>query len=106
MPVALRRWWFRALARVGATVVVGTHRDLSQQAARSGLTVVTHSLGPVDFDTLRKVVDERLRAAAVNEVTFVIDDEDLRRSHALANGSLRSVERHLHELVADRVRTG
>jgi len=104
MPQPLRLLWFRQLARAGATVIVGTHCDLAAVAHRWGLDVVTHHLGPVDFATLRLVVDQRLLAARAGDAPpLTIDDHELRQIHSVSKGSIRSAEHQLHELIAERV---
>lgn len=64
MPSPLRHRWFQKLGQRCATVVIGTHVDLSTVARRHGFVVVTHKLGAVDIETLRKVIDTRLTAVA------------------------------------------
>lgn len=105
MPRPLRRRWLRQLARIGATVVIGTHADLSSVAARAGLDVVTHRLGPIDRPTLDAIIAARLASAAVSDrsPTFAFADEELALIHAKSRGSVRAAEVYCHELLAERV---
>ncbi len=106
MPWTVRRRWFRRLAQIGATVVAGTHRDLTAPAQRAGLRVVTHHLGPVDRATLDAVIDCRLRAVSLSSrpVPDVLRESDVADVHERSGGNLREAERLLHEVVAERVR--
>jgi hypothetical protein len=101
-----RRWrWFRALARVGATAVVGTHRDLGHHARRAGLTVVTHWLDPISSDDLARIVGARLGAAALDPTRppQLVSRADVAAVHARSGGSIRAAEVLCHGLVAERV---
>ena len=60
MPSPLRWRWFRQLARLEATVVIGTHIDLAARARRAGLHVVTHHLGPADLSTMATLLRSRI----------------------------------------------
>lgn len=107
MPRPLRQLWLRRLAHANATVVVGTHVDLANAAARAGLCVVTHRLGPVSAATLRRIVEAKMERASLDPgrvERLAIDDDDLADIHRKANGSIRRAEILLHELVAERVR--
>ncbi len=111
MPRPLRRWWFRRLARCGATLVIGTHADLSRLArqagfGRDGASLDTHVLPPIDRATLDEVLDLRIRAAALGgtEPTGLLTDADRQRILAGSKGSIRRAEAIAHELVAERVR--
>ena len=74
MPPRLRSRWFSQLAAVDATVVIGTHRDLSSIARRAGFDVRTHRLRPVTRAELAVVLDRqagggrRHRRGAVGDV--------------------------------------
>lgn len=65
MPTMLRWRWFRSLAHRHATLVIGTHVDLSTVGRRAGFNVLTHRLGPIDHRTMQAMIDNQLRAAAV-----------------------------------------
>lgn len=108
LPPIVRMRWFRQLANAQATVVAGTHQDLAAPARRCGLSVITHNLDAVDLETLRRIVDAKVRAAqqttAELSSAFAITDEELRGVHERSHGSVRIAERHLHELLAARVR--
>ncbi|MDH3300497.1 MAG: hypothetical protein OES24_08315 [Acidimicrobiia bacterium] len=106
LPIPLRRRWFQQLGLVGATLVVGTHRDLSGIARRSGLKVHTHRLRPVSASELMTVLDSRLRAAAdvpgrMPSVTFTQHDIDV--IHAESRGNLRAADSIAHRILAERV---
>lgn len=105
MPVLLRRHWFRRLGRVAATVVAGTHVDLESVARRAGFAVVTHRLGPANLNTVRAVIEQRLRAVAITGGArpLRLSEAEIAEIHRRSNGSLRAVELLGHELVAARV---
>lgn len=107
MPVRLRRRWFRRLAALGATVVIGTHRDLSAVARRAGFGIVhTHRLGPVSQPELALVLDRRLRSAAVagRLPAVAFTDDDIDAIHDESGGNLRCADSIAHRLLAERVR--
>lgn len=107
MPRRLRRRWFRQLAGIGATVVIGTHRDLSALARRAGFDVVhTHHLGPSLRSELAVVLDRRLQAAAVAGAALLValSDHDVDLIHAHSGGNLRAADSFAHRILADRVR--
>ncbi len=115
MPRPLRRHWFRELAAVGATLIIGTHRDLARLGRRSGFEVITHHLPPLDRDTLAAIIDRRLQTEAItgdgvetrsdrNRGVFRFDPPDIDRIFERSAGSLREAEVLCHELLAERVR--
>ncbi len=65
MPAPLRQRWFRSLARRGATLIIGTHADLSAPGRRAGFTVITHQLAPIDPPTMLEMIDKQLKAVAI-----------------------------------------
>jgi hypothetical protein len=101
----VRRRWFASLARAGATVVVGTHRDLGPVAKRAGLDVVTHVLEPATLTQLSSIVEARVAAASLDpeSVPTLFDDHDLRAIHRQSGGSIRAAQAVCHQLVAERV---
>lgn len=104
MPGPVRHRWFRASARIGATIVAGTHRDLSAAARRAGLQVLTHHLLPADAVTLRCVIERRLDHARVARTPAgLLDDHDIAEVHRLCGGNIRMAESLLHDMVAERV---
>ena len=105
MPRPLRWWWFRQLARVEATVVIGTHVDLSRLAMRTGFAAQAHVLDRVDIDTFGAIVERRLEVDAIaGRPRFHFTDADIESVHAKSQGRLRVAEGLLHELLAERVR--
>ena len=107
MPALLRWRWMRKLASKGATVIAGTHVDLESAAKRAGLCVVTHRLGPADLATVRAVLSERVRRAAVHGIAapaFELTEAEMVDIHQRCDGSLRNAEILAHEVVARRVR--
>ncbi|MDH4279008.1 MAG: hypothetical protein OEW83_13110 [Acidimicrobiia bacterium] len=106
MPVPLRRRWLQQLGLVGATVFVGTHRNLTGVARRAGLEVRTHRLGPVSPSELAVVLDRRLQAAAIagRAVGVVFTASDVAAIHAESGGNLRAADSIAHRLLAERVR--
>ncbi len=106
MPRPLRRRWFRDLAAIGATVVVGTHRDLAVPARRAGLAVQTHRLEPMDATTLIAIVNGRIDAASTElgkRSPFRFDAAELNRLLQRSGGVPRVAEVIAHQMVADRV---
>ena len=104
MPSPVRSRWFRTCAADGATLVAGTHRDLSRPAARAGLHVITHHLGPADHALLQEVIDLRLRSVAIgdNMPEFATADlvHDVLRASA---GNLREADVLCHQRLAQHV---
>lgn len=104
MPWPVRRGWLRRAARSGATIVAGTHRDLTGPARRAGLRVITHRLDPADVATLRCMVERRIDRASITGVpALLLDDHDMTEVHRRSDGNIRTAETILHELVAERV---
>ena len=113
MPRPLRRRWLQRLAQLGATVVIGTHRDLSGVARRAGFEVVTHRLSEIDRPTLDTIITARIASVALDErdptdrgstgaPRFAFSDGELARIHAKSGGSVRDAEVYCHELLAER----
>ena len=101
----VRRRWFASLARARATVVVGTHCDLSRVAKWAGLDVVTHMLEPASLSQLSRIVEARVAAVALDPeaVPTIFDDGDLVAIHRQSAGSIRAAQVVCHQLVAERV---
>ncbi len=108
MPVVLRARWLRRLAGVGATVVVGTHRDLSGAGRRAGLVVRTHRLQPVTRIELALVLRRRLQAAALGGRTVAVGftSADVDEIFLASGGNLREADSVAHRILAERVRQG
>jgi len=107
MPVWLRRRWFRRLGQMTATVVIGTHADLSRVARRAGLAVRSHELTPVSADELAEVLSRRLQAAAVGDhlPAFRFTEAELQQILVESHGNLRTVDSVCHRILADRLRS-
>ncbi len=105
MPRPLRTRWFKQLAKLGATVVIGTHRDLGGLGRRVGLTVRTHLLGQADRDELVEVLTKRIAAVALPGAAgaFGFSDAEIDRILAESGGNLRAADSVSHRLVAQRV---
>ena len=105
MPRPLRLRWFSQLARMNATLVIGTHADLRRLGRAVGFSVVTHELGRVGREQLRAVLDRRLEAAKLpgSRHVFRFSDEDLVRVLTLSKGNLRAADSVCHRIVAQRV---
>ncbi len=118
MPRPLRRRWFRDLGAIEATVVIGTHRDLTRLGRRFGLEVTTHHLPPLDRETLTRIIDRRLDAEMVEQCpvpfdhkddhgdrpTFRFEPAEIDQIFERSGGSVREAEVLCHELLAERVR--
>ena len=105
MPSPLRTRWFKQLAELGATVVIGTHRDLGGLGRRVGFTVRTHLLGQADPDELVEVLTKRIAAVALPGAAtpFRFSDAEIDRILAESGGNLRAADSVSHRLVAQRV---
>lgn len=104
MPWPVRFRWFRASARVGATIVAGTHRDLAGPARRAGLQVITHRLVPADEATLHEVIERRLQHVSVGGIpSQLLAELDIAVAHRRCGGNIRIAETMLHDMVAERV---
>ncbi len=108
MPAALRRSWFRALARTQATLVAGTHVDLSSAARRAGLSVVTHVLSPLTRDELVELLTRRFESDSIAPSTrshdeFSFTEEEVSQIYEISQGVPREIDAACHRLLADRV---
>ncbi len=104
MPSVLRRRWLRKLARSEATVVIGTHTDLSAVATRAGFTVVTHWLEPFTKAELRNFLALRVDAVTIAlPGDFALTDDDVEQIYSASRGVPREAEDQAHRLIADRV---
>lgn len=104
MPSPLRRSWFRALARSDATLVIGTHADLTRVGESAGFTVQTFHLEPLDRPTLELVIDRRLASVQLGEVTpTIFSPEDIDHIHQTSAGVPRAVDHLCHKLLAEKV---
>ncbi|MGI9615686.1 MAG: hypothetical protein ACR2QO_22430, partial [Acidimicrobiales bacterium] len=112
MPGPQRWRWFRLLARHGATLVIGSHVDLSDLArkagfGRDGCELSTFQLPAIDRAALDAMLDARIVAAAIDdtvEPAALLTDADRKRILDRSAGSIRHAETIGHELIAARVR--
>lgn len=100
-PALLRRvaWW-RA-ARIGATVVAGSHVDLSAQARRAGLRVDSLEFPPISVAELTAWAQARI--ALAGGAGWTIPPADAAVIAARAGASWRRAADLMHIWVADRV---
>ncbi len=104
MPKPLRAKWFRSLARAGTTLIIGTHVDLSALGRRCGFTVTSHYLQPIDHETLRQIVDARLKAFATGSTPrLTLSDADIDLVLEESDGIPGRADVALHCAVAHRV---
>lgn len=104
MPSPLRTRWFRHLSQRRATLVIGTHDDLTRVGERSGFDVTTHHLDALDLETLIEIVECRLAAFSTGEnsdVLFTI--AELEGVLAESGGNPREAEALCHRLLATKV---
>jgi hypothetical protein len=94
----------RRAARIGATVVVGTHADLSRIALAAGLEVSTHFLSNLDTKMLIAWARLRIEAArlpGVSEAGLALDPDTAARIIAECGASLRATATRLHVWAAE-----
>ena len=104
MPALLRRRWFHQLAEAQSTVVIGTHLNLERVAARSGLLVITHLLGPADRTVLEQMIDLRLDSVALSDVpTPRFTNDELGLVWTESGGVPAEADVICHRLLAERV---
>ena len=92
------------LAEAQSTVVIGTHLNLERVAARAGLHVITHRLGPADRTVLEQMIDLRLDSVALADVPtprFTTDELDLVWTESA--GVPAEADVICHRLLAERV---
>lgn len=106
IPGPVLAWALRQAARWSATIVAGTHRDLTSAAARSGLAVETHRLGPLDVRSVSAFAARRIAAAACGPVSIELDPDDAAEIARAAGASLRAAGDLLHAWAARTVRAG
>lgn len=105
MPRPLRHRWFTALARAGATLVIGTHVDLTGLGERAGFDVRTYHLTPFDRLTLGTVVERRLDSVRIrDDVPLLFTEADLDQVFAQSAGVPRAVDDVCHRRLAAKVR--
>lgn len=104
MPVVLRRRWFKTLAKAKATLIIGTHVDLTALGQRSGFTVITHHLETLDAPKMREMIDARLAACSNGvEPRLELSDADIDLILSKSRGIPRDADEICHTLVAERV---
>jgi hypothetical protein len=95
--------------RVGATVVLGTHTDLSRQIRRAGLDARTLTLPAPGSDSVMQWATLRIAAVRISGAAspgLTLDEATAARIAASAGGSWRTVGDQLHAWAADASRTG
>ncbi|WP_432560209.1 hypothetical protein [Granulicoccus sp. GXG6511] len=104
MAAATRRWALRQAFRRGATVVAGTHEDLSGVARASGLEVVTYEFPALSPAALQAWSRLRIEAVALpgRTSTLVLDPVTARDICLRAGASLRDAAVDLHIWAAER----
>ncbi|MEO1094021.1 MAG: hypothetical protein AAFX01_03875 [Cyanobacteria bacterium J06638_28] len=95
---------FSRAARTQATVVAGTHTDLSPFAKLAGLAVQTIRLPPLEAAMLRVWVDRQIQAVRVpaSSCYLALSAETAREIAAIAQGSWRAAADELHIWAAVR----
>ncbi|NOK63583.1 MAG: hypothetical protein GFH27_549281n450 [Chloroflexi bacterium AL-W] len=90
-------------ARQNATIIAGTHVDLTCAAQRHGFAVQTIERPPLDVATLRAWVTRRIAAVRLSSAPDYVapDDELLTRIAQEAGESWRVAADHLHIWVAE-----
>jgi len=100
-PQPLRRLaWLRA-ARIGATVVAGSHVDLSAEAAQAGLTVDSIEFRPISATELSTWAQARIASAGGEGWT--LPPADAAAIAAAAGASWRRAADLMHIWVAEQV---
>lgn len=102
MPKLIRRRWFRELAAIGATLVIGTHTDLARVGRRAGFTVITHRLEPIGPADLAKIIEARLYDESLRADSFRFSPDDLDEIMLRSNGIPGEADIICHELLAKR----
>ena len=102
MPRSIRRRWFYDLAARNATLVIGTHADLSRLGRRAGFTVVTHWLAPIGLDDLEKMITARLENESTRPDSFRFTDDEIREVLLRSDGVPGQADVVCHQLLAQR----
>jgi len=95
---------FKEIARIGGTVVAGTHRDLSKPARASGLEVDTIRFGQLKPEVLSHWCQARIDAASDGRPQFLVPGTVLDQVCAESKSSLRDAGDLLHMWVARQAR--
>ncbi len=106
MPAAVRWGWFKRLARGRATLVIGTHTDLSRLGRLAGFAEVrTHTLAPLDLAGVKTLIEARLADSQIDasgsRISF--SPVEIARIHQATGGVPRAVEAACHSLVSEKV---
>ena len=104
MPKPLRSRWFRHLSQRKATLIIGTHVDLTDVGTGAGFDVISHHLQPLDLPELTRIVEHRLDAFSTpsgNALTFTV--AELERVLSESEGNPRRAEVICHKVVAAKV---
>lgn len=97
LPLLLQRFW--QARQQQATIVAGTHADLSRWARLMGLTVQTIFLPALDVDALMAWAHLRIgavRRSDLNPPQLVLSREQAAKIVAIAGSSWREAAVHLH----------
>lgn len=105
MPTLIRKRWFRTCANANATLIIGTHVDLTDLAERVGFTVITHTLQPADPALLRRIIDARLEGASMSSGHLRFGDEDIDTIVTESGGVPGDADVICHRLLAERVQS-
>lgn len=95
---------FEAARKMLATVVVGTHRDLSAPARASGLHCSTVELGGLSVAILSDWCTARIAMASIEAPQLIVPDDVLVKVISEVQGSLRAAGDLLHIWVAQQAR--
>lgn len=103
MPIPLRRRWLRRLAAARATLIIGTHVDLTSLGRRVGFRVITHHLQPVGHDVLVEMANRRLTDAACGPIPPVqFSPTEVAEVAELCGGNPGAADVLFHQLLARR----
>ena len=102
LPAPLLWVALRLARRRGATVIVGTHRDLSGSAGRAGFAVETVEFGGVSPAFLAAWCERRVAAVALPGCDFRVPPDVIAAVANSCGGCLRTAGDRLHVWAAER----
>jgi len=103
MPQLLRRRWFEELATAGATLVIGTHTDLSKLGERVGFEVTTKYVRPLSADEIGTMLDLRLGSVGIQAERFRFSASEVIQIHQSSGGVAGAADVFAHRMLADRI---